>query len=283
MPTTYPQSYCAVCTGASTRATALEGISMCLNCHTYLNNRSHSRAAEEAFYTSEQFTTDRAAGTLQLGWLKRYLGGAPVGSLLDFGCGTGQFLALARNQGWNVSGLEINEQSARMAAEATGGNVFCGSFYDFQGRADGFDVITMWDSLDHLLEPDVALQRVYSWLKPGGLVFIRVRNGPVHYAARVVQGYARRWGLSKHRYAGVIHRYGFCVHSLGLLAKRTGFSHPKAHAAPILFEQRKSGRKGLLRNFFGLLVTGLTSLVFTLSARRFYPFASILLTARKPE
>jgi SAM-dependent methyltransferase len=100
----------------------------------------------------------------------------PTGSakLLDVGCGNGAFLAMARELGWQVRGLEPDEASAQEAREA-GLDVECASLLD-AAMEERFDVITMNHVLEHLHEPEAALRKAYSLLKPGGLLWLATPN-----------------------------------------------------------------------------------------------------------
>ena len=97
-------------------------------------------------------------------------------SLLEVGCGTGQFLQLAQQRGLDVSGVELNADHASEARSRTnGGPIVCGEFmtesFDRQ-----FDVIAMLDLIEHLPDPLAALRRSYELLKPGGYVVVYTPN-----------------------------------------------------------------------------------------------------------
>jgi len=99
-----------------------------------------------------------------------------AGRLLDVGCATGIFLQGIRNSGkWEPYGVEINEQVAHIAREH-GLDVRSGTL-EQAGFAEGFfDVVTLWDVLEHLHDPAGSLREIYRILKPDGLLVIRVPN-----------------------------------------------------------------------------------------------------------
>ena len=70
-------------------------------------------------------------------------------NLLDVGCGTGDFLQVAQQNNWNISGIEPNEQARQIANRKTNNSVFnindLGKF-----KNHSFDVITLWHVLEHL-------------------------------------------------------------------------------------------------------------------------------------
>ena len=94
------------------------------------------------------------------------------GQLLDVGCATGVFLDLARAAGWRVHGVELSARHAAYAREAFGLDVFEGDFLDAPYPPASFDAITMWDFLEHVLDPRAVLARARTLLKPGGVLLV---------------------------------------------------------------------------------------------------------------
>jgi 2-polyprenyl-3-methyl-5-hydroxy-6-metoxy-1,4-benzoquinol methylase len=95
----------------------------------------------------------------------------PHASLLDVGCGNGEFMRAAREAGLDAEGFDVSEA----AAEFCRGRGLTARAGDFQQATfeRKFDVITFWDVLEHLLEPVAALQKARSLLAPGGLLFTK--------------------------------------------------------------------------------------------------------------
>jgi len=94
------------------------------------------------------------------------------GELLDIGAGTGDFLVVAKNNNWNITGIEPSEKAKGIANNK--GIPFTGSIQDVESHSK--DVITMWHVLEHV--PDVRLQisELKRVLKEDGVVFIAVPN-----------------------------------------------------------------------------------------------------------
>lgn len=96
--------------------------------------------------------------------------------LLDVGCATGEFLLAARARGWQVYGVESSPIGAATAARVTRGEVHSGTL-DTANYPNGyFDVVTMWDVIEHLQSPRRYLQRIAEILRPGGLLSITTPN-----------------------------------------------------------------------------------------------------------
>ncbi len=95
------------------------------------------------------------------------------GKLVDVGCADGYFLELARADGWEVMGVEISEE---MAAESSGRlNIPIVTSVDRLPPGE-FDVITMWEVLEHLPDPVAELQRLVQRLRPGGFLMLSTPN-----------------------------------------------------------------------------------------------------------
>src|SRR5260370_36212812 len=101
------------------------------------------------------------------------------GNLLDIGCGTGNFLAAARNAGYRVTGTELDGNAARFATEKVGlERVLPLTISEFaQQHADEkFDVVTFFEVLEHQAAPLEFLQKVKTCLKPRGTIGLSVPN-----------------------------------------------------------------------------------------------------------
>jgi 2-polyprenyl-3-methyl-5-hydroxy-6-metoxy-1,4-benzoquinol methylase len=95
--------------------------------------------------------------------------------LLDVGVGTGLFLHLAREAGWDASGVDICAEAARDAEAEFGVPVTVGDF-ESAPLAGGYDAITMADVLEHTRNPRAFLARARELLVPGGLLYVAVPN-----------------------------------------------------------------------------------------------------------
>jgi len=101
------------------------------------------------------------------------------GELLDIGCGTGNFLAAARDAGYGVSGIELDRNAARFAKERVGlQRVFPLTISEFaeQHADEKFDVVTFFEVLEHQAAPVEFLQKVSMVLKPRGMIALSVPN-----------------------------------------------------------------------------------------------------------
>ncbi len=106
--------------------------------------------------------------------------GREKGRLLDIGCGYGDFLKLAEEKGWEGWGIEPSRDASETVRGSLGQRILNQTIEttDFPDR--NFDVITLWNVIDCLPDPLGAMQRIYEWLSPGGLLIIRTPNVSFH-------------------------------------------------------------------------------------------------------
>lgn len=96
-------------------------------------------------------------------------------NLLDFGCGTGDFLKVAKKAGWNVKGIEPNEKARELANLKIENSVYStDQLLKFQKCT--FDVITLWHVLEHLHNLDDHIKKFKSLLTAEGVLIIAVPN-----------------------------------------------------------------------------------------------------------
>ncbi|GGI56266.1 class I SAM-dependent methyltransferase [Winogradskyella haliclonae] len=96
-------------------------------------------------------------------------------TLLDIGCGTGDFLKTALEDDWKISGIEPNSDARNIANSKTGNKVFDSSKLS-EFDANSFDVITLWHVLEHLPNLEEHLRIFNRLLKTNGHLIIAVPN-----------------------------------------------------------------------------------------------------------
>ena len=129
---------------------------------------------------------------------------ASQGRLLDVGCATGDFLARMRRYGrWELVGLERDPRAAASARQQYGLEVYEGPMDQVDLASQSFDVVTLWDVVEHLPQPGASLRRITEWLQPGGRLVMRTPDASSVYA-RV---FGRYWaGLDAPRHLTVLDR-----------------------------------------------------------------------------
>lgn len=101
---------------------------------------------------------------------KKYLKKLPVkGRLLDIGTNTGLFVKIAQENGWDATGLEPNKWGVEYAKKNYKINLINKPFEKGTFKKDSFDVVTMWDVIEHFTDPVSEMEKVYDIIKPGGV------------------------------------------------------------------------------------------------------------------
>ncbi len=142
------------------------------------------------------------------------------GRILDLGCAAGYFLRVAQEHGHDVHGIEMSAAIAGEAVQALGADrVHIGTLEEgiaAKGHADGtFDLITLWDVVEHIPEPQPVLRRLRALLKPGGKLLLETQN----VASRWANWLGPRW----HHYKHDEHLYHFTPATLTRLLGDCGF------------------------------------------------------------
>ena len=145
--------------------------------------------------------------------------------LLDIGCGTGLFLALARDSGFDVEGIEISERLSKLAQSHYGVPVTCGEFSSITLREAVYDVITMWDLLEHVVDPVAVIRRCRALLRPGGRVVIFTIDSSSLFNAIGDLGYrlsGKSWARPLELLYDARHNYYFTPETLDTVLARGG-------------------------------------------------------------
>ena len=158
------------------------------------------------------------------------------GRLLDFGCGLGFFLkSMAQYENWESKGCEISPVAVRYARETLAlKNINCGRLEDSDFPTGSFDLITMWDVLEHMPQPEYVLRRCHALLKNGGRLFIRTPNVSIQlFKARLRRLF--RGAENNTSYLQVKdHAHHYSKSSIQELLKRYGFSRIEfVHLHPV--------------------------------------------------
>src|SRR5208337_1186600 len=155
----------------------------CSACRFLYVNPQPTSEELERMYSQEYYGTDAESPRGSLGHrLPVFQRGVRIiselrmpGRVLDVGCGNGDFLQLAGRAGWEVFGVDLSDR-ATSHARSRGLNVICGALEGAGYASEFFDVVTMWDVLEHLANPRRAAEESHRLLKAGGFLVVRVPN-----------------------------------------------------------------------------------------------------------
>ncbi len=97
----------------------------------------------------------------------------PSGKILDYGCGTGEFLNTCKTANWVCTGVEPSVAAREKASQLTHLKIV-GTLS--QTDHSKFDIITLWHVLEHVENLNEKLSELKSYLAEGGIIFIAVPN-----------------------------------------------------------------------------------------------------------
>jgi 2-polyprenyl-3-methyl-5-hydroxy-6-metoxy-1,4-benzoquinol methylase len=180
---------CAVCGSTSPRPCLYRlrafDVVRCADCGALQRDPLPSVEEMESYYSDPSYITGgyfassegpegpiyRAALSF-LAARRRGAGYAPAGRILDVGAGAGTFLELARAHGWDATGVELSADLAARAEARSGARVVQGDFLAASLEPASFDAITLWDVLEHTIDPGAVLDRARDLLAPGGVLVV---------------------------------------------------------------------------------------------------------------
>ncbi len=128
-------------------------------------------------------------------WQRRFdraLGDTRPGRLLDIGAGMGTFLAMARDHGWAVEGIEISTTGIAHAKEQYGLTIRHG-FLEEAAPPGPYDVISLWHVIEHIPDPPATLRFCRGMLADEGRIVLAMPNdGNLAWSLTATTNVARR-------------------------------------------------------------------------------------------
>ena len=178
-------------------------------------------------------------------------------SILDIGCGTGEFLYASKQNDWNVTGIEPSEPARKHARENFGIDpILPEGLYNLKEKQ--FDVITMWHVLEHVHKLDQTIEQINKILADTGILVVAVPNCNSYDAEKYGAHWAA-WDLPRHL-------YHFTKNDVEKLFGRFRFKlyevHPMkfdSYYVSMLSEKYKNKSSNLLAGFFSGLISNLSA------------------------
>ncbi|NND59425.1 MAG: class I SAM-dependent methyltransferase [Gammaproteobacteria bacterium] len=147
------------------------------------------------------------------------------GKILDIGCGNGRLLYLARENGWEVKGLELSASAAASITAEQDIDVVVANFLEHPTDALGtYDIVVLRHILEHLPQPITAMNQIRSLLKPGGHALLEFPN--TASAGYAYKRFLKNRGLKNNKYSAEWrpgHANEYCRDAFSLLLDKTGF------------------------------------------------------------
>ena len=139
------------------------------------------------------------------------------GKLLDIGFGPGQFLELAAEQGWETEGVETNGAAIELFRQRNPTvKLHKGRVEELNLQPGGYQVITLWETLEHLHDPLGMLKGIHALLEKGGWFFLTTPN---------IEGFEYKALGSRGRIDPLNHIVWFNPQTLRRILEETGFTN----------------------------------------------------------
>lgn len=138
----------------------------------------------------------------------------------------GYFLSIAKEKGWDCYGVEISETLARMGRDRYNLNIKAIPFEENDYPDDYFDVITLENVLDEMMDIVKVIKEIKRILAPGGILFVRIPNAVFHIIIYRIHSFLSSIGLgeSVFKRTYVFHIYNFSNITLRKLLKKNQFT-----------------------------------------------------------
>ena len=233
----------------------------CEQCGGAIFQRAQSDRAPEEFWEDDPVNERiysipevRAAFTRKY---ERYLaclsnGASGKKALLEIGCGSGIFLEAALRHGWSVYGLDISQQAVELTRRfCPAATVRCSSVEKAGFLPGTFDLVALWDVIEHVENPEALLCQARALLRPGGSLVLETPDEScparhlVRFIHRVTAGRISFLGLMYF----TAHRWYFSRRAMKAALDRAGFPHIRFYREQTVkeFGRRKHASYGMRR------------------------------------
>ncbi|MEO7987947.1 MAG: class I SAM-dependent methyltransferase [Chryseolinea sp.] len=195
-------------------------------------------------------------------------------NILDYGCGTGEFLKTCKDSGYAISGVEPS-QNARAKSSET-------NQIKIQESLEGldcqrFNIITMWHVLEHIPDFEAVIQKLKSKLTDGGVLFIAVPN----HKSFDGQHYQKHWaGFDVPR-----HLWHFSSGTMKKVLRKNNLSlidicgmKLDSYYVSLLSEKYKSENKSTMIGYINAVINGTRS---NWKARKTGEYSSLIYIIKK--
>lgn len=221
---------CIVCGNIQQPHPRIRGLLQCPNCKFICANLDISKEELGALYSEKYFkgeeyvdyVSDKAIHlknfSRKVKEIQRIVGDTSKMTMLEIGCAYGFFLKAADPAFQMTEGLDIAKDAVNYAA-AHGANARVEDYAETAPNPERYDIICMWDVIEHLKDPEKFIQKAYGELKPGG--WFCVSTGDIGSVNAKLRG--RNW----RQIHPPTHLSYFSADTISRLLKKEGFTVQK--------------------------------------------------------
>lgn len=230
------------------------------NSDNYISHTDNKNNFFEKLYQKLKFYNIR----YKFSKLKRNSKGS---KLLDFGCGTGDFLLYSKNKGLEVYGIEPNENAKKIAQSKIGGvDQF---FKNISETEEKFDYITLWHVLEHIPNLEHTLIEIKSKLKKDGELIIALPNHQ-SFDAKFYKNFWAAYDVPRHLWHFTPKDFNLLISFHGMKIVNKYPLLLDSYYVSWLSEKYKGNKLGILRaivigsisNFLGLWNGNYSSIIY---------------------
>jgi len=248
---------CPICQSNNTKIVFNESgidIIKCKNCSHLFSSFEGEENYDKYFGYEEikdgdYYYWDRARDMMYEDFSERFLKNKK-GILLDYGCGMGFFIKKIKDiKNWEIKGLEISRQAVNYAnIKLNLNNIFCGNINEYNFNDIKFDIITLWDVIEHIKNPDKTINKISKILSNDGILFIHTPNAKLQLFKARLKKILFGMKSNIHYFEPKDHLNIYTSNSISILLKRNGFKKIKfIHLKPI---KSMSGNRSSLAILF---------------------------------
>ena len=205
----------------------------------YLSHKENPESLFERMYASVRWLNLRTK-------YKQVTAGLSGGKLLDYGCGRGDFLAIASGRKWECIGIEQDEDARKIAEKSHNLKVLPTNapVDTFQSQ---FDLITMFHVLEHIPDLHSIMNNLNNWLKDNGRLAIALPN-PRSYDALHYGQYWAAWDVPRHLHHFKTETIIRLAGQYGLQLKTVHAMYWDAFFVSVLSEEYKKSKLPLIKS-----------------------------------
>jgi len=170
----------------------------------------YSDAEDELYVSQEEGRINTFKKALKL--VEKY--SPDKGKILDIGAAAGFFLHVAKENGWETFGVEPSKWMSEWGNKKFNVNIKNGVLKDVKFENGFFDVVTMWDVLEHTPDPMSELKETARILKDNGILIINYPN---------IGSKLARLAGSKWWFILSVHLYHFTHKTIRAYLEKNGF------------------------------------------------------------
>lgn len=171
--------------------------------------KAYSQGSDEVFVSQAPARVKTFSDSLKQ--IEKFSRGRKI---LDVGTAGGSFLSAAKSCGWDVYGCEPNKWLASWGKKNYGIDIKLGTLLDQKYKSNSFDVVTLWDVIEHTPDPLAVLKESNRVLRDKGILVVNYPD----FASLVARLMGRKW-----LFLTSVHLYYFTPRTINLILRKAGF------------------------------------------------------------